>query len=134
MPKFENVKIYMEDADKKGLIDKNIYDNLLKSIKALEKINHNICDSEDLGLYRQIGHTHLLDIDSESRLVDSESRLIIAWNNKILPALEVICRYDYDRINEILFKDDNDDNKKCIQEFENIEELEKFLNKINGSD
>lgn len=134
MPKFEIVKEYIEDSHKKGLISENVYGLLLKFVRALEKINHGICDNEDLGLYRQIGHTHLLDIDSKSKLVDSESKLIVTWNNKILPALEIICRYDHSRINEILFGDDNDDNKKYIQQFESIEDLEKFIDDINGSE
>lgn len=130
MPELHIVTEYIEGAYEKRLISDNDRRVLLKSVEALEKLNDRICNDEELGQYMQLGEGYFLDMEEESRLANG-GKLIMRWNNKILPTIEVICRYNADKINEILFKETS---KKGIQQFENISDLERFIDDIIRAD
>ena len=140
IPNFKIVEDYIDIARENELISEDLLNRIDNVKAALEKINGRIRSDNELGLYRQIGHTYILDNKSKSKLVDTVSKLIMAWNNKIFPAIEIICRYDYDKITEILFNEDkitellfDDSSDKSLQPFD-IEKLDNIIEKINGSD
>ncbi|NJD76828.1 MAG: hypothetical protein FIB08_07005 [Candidatus Methanoperedens sp.] len=117
------------EKNKDKLEKSGVYGLLLESKKALEKINSKICDEKSIGRDKQIGHSFLFHIETPSEL-------IMAWHNEILPLLEEYCYSDYKKINKILFTKEEDSKwikkKEGIVGFENIEELNSFLEKINA--
>lgn len=116
------------EKNKEKLEENGVYDHLLESKKALEKINFNICDEKSIGRDKQIGHSFLFH-------VETASELIMAWQNEILPLLEEYCYSDYKKINKVLFSKEEDSKwikkKEGIVGFDNMEELKSFLDKIN---
>jgi 5-methylcytosine-specific restriction protein B len=118
------------EKNKEKLEESGVYKLLQKSKKALEEINSKICMEKSIGRDKQIGHSFLFH-------VETPSELIMAWQNEILPLLEEYCYSNYSKINKILFnkEDDSDWIKRIdgIIGFDDIEELESFLEKINTS-
>jgi len=110
----------------KELFEEGVYDGLNKSVDALRQINEKICKDPSVGRDKQIGHSFLFK-------VKTQSDLIMVWQNEILPLLEEYYYGKYDKINSLLFKDGN----KWINEIdgirgfsENFGKLIKFLNDI----
>ena len=129
-PNFDIVQDYLDD-NKVNLENKEVYELLFESKKALEKINERICDDRSIGRDKQIGHSYLLQ-------VQTIPELMMAWQNEILPLLEEYCYGNYDKINTILFKKDGDSNwikmKEGIKGFEATNDLETLIEEINISD
>jgi len=128
-PDFNVVQEYL-NANEEELNINEVYNLLLKSKEVLEKINERICEERSIGRDKQIGHSYLLQ-------VKTVPELMMAWQNEILPLLEEYCYGDYDKINLMLFKNEEDSHwiqkKNGIQSFKSIDDLGKFIGKIYTS-
>jgi hypothetical protein len=109
------------ERNKSLLESQNVYQPLIDSILAVEKINKNII--EKLGRDKQIGHSFFFK-------VFTDKELIMSWQYEILPLLEEYYYCDYNDIlatldisaeNPYLNRD------KGILGFKNINELNDFL-------
>ena len=63
------------------------FDELDKSIKALENINIKLGENQDIGKDKKIGHAYLMNIKTNEQLMN-------VWKNKILPLLEEYYFFD----------------------------------------
>ena len=70
-----------------------VYDVLLQSANAIERINHKLID--DLGRDKQIGHSFLFK-------VNTQADLIMVWQYEILPLLEEYYYSDFGKITKLL--------------------------------
>jgi len=126
IPDFEILQEHIEKN--KNNFDKEVNDLLQMSITALEKINQNICEDRSIGRDKQIGHSYLFN-------VTTDSDLIMVWQHEILPLLEEYFYADYGKINDILFGNSEDSEwikkKEGIVGFKDIEDLRRFIEKIN---
>lgn len=116
------------EKNKERLDNENVYDGLIKSIKALNKINLGICSDPSVGRDKQVGHSFLFK-------VQNQTDLILVWKNEILPLLEEYYYGQYSRINNLLFGIDEDTSwlsqMAGVSDFSNYEELINFLDKVN---
>ena len=120
-PDFNLLKNQYVNENKETLEQNGVYDHLLNSIKAIEKINANI--RKNLGRDKQVGHSFFFKVN------DPQS-LMMVWQYEILPLLEEYYSCDYKKILETLeLKTDNKylNQDDGIKGFKTIEELNEFL-------
>jgi 5-methylcytosine-specific restriction protein B len=106
------------------LVNNNVYDLLMKSKEAAERINKTLCLDVAIGRDKQIGQSFFFKVYDPSDL-----RLV--WKHEILPLMEEYCYSDYQKINRILFNRDSD--TEWINKSSGIGEitdLDKMLNMI----
>lgn len=77
------------------------------SVLALDEINNRILSEPHLGKGKQIGHTYLLELDSEQELIDT-------WRFEILPQLEKHYFGQFENLHKDLFHDLESDNINII--------------------
>lgn len=122
-PDFEVLrKEHLEENRRR--LGEGVYDLLERSIKAVEKINQEICQDRTIGRDKQIGHSFFFRVFTRSELIQ-------VWRHEILPLLEEYCYGDYRKINRILFAKDSD--TLWISEsggIGDIDNLEKMLQEI----
>jgi 5-methylcytosine-specific restriction protein B len=93
----------MDAVEKSAMTDDDQYQRLLSlSILAIRKLNNRILDAPDLGKGKQIGHSFLWD-------VGTESDLCTVWQFEILPLLEEYYFGQFERIREELFRGSGDE-------------------------
>jgi len=125
-PDFDVLASEHIERNKEELQTNNVYEYLIKSVKAMKKINGNIVD--ELGRDKQIGHSFFFK-------VFNQEDLIMVWQYEILPLLEEYYYCDYDKILRTLdVKSDNPYVNKVrgIGGFKKVEELDEFLKDILG--
>jgi 5-methylcytosine-specific restriction protein B len=123
-PDFEVLISEHVEKNKEELQRNNVYQSLNRSVEAIKKINSRIIG--DLGRDKQIGHSFFFR-------VRTQNDLIMVWQYEILPLLEEYYYCDYDKIMTTLdIEADNPYFSKNlgIKGFENIKELEDFLNAV----
>lgn len=123
-PDFNILRIEHIDKNEDKLVKEGVYDLLIKSINAIQKINQKICSDSSIGRDRQIGHSFLFK-------VYTIGDLLLVWKHEILPLLEEYCYSDYKKINSILFNKDSD--TKWISEsggIKDIDNLDEMLGAI----
>ena len=113
-PDFNILKI-QHIEENKDEFESGVYDLLIKSMNAIQKINQKICSDQSIGRDRQVGHSFLFK-------VYTISDLLLVWKHEILPLLEEYCYSDYKKINRILFNKDSD--TKWISESEGIRDID----------
>jgi 5-methylcytosine-specific restriction protein B len=119
------------EKNSEALKNEGVYDGLEKSIDALEIINNRIAADPSVGRDRQIGHSFLFK-------VQTQSDLILVWKNEILPLLEEYYYGQYSRINELLFQKADDTSwlsqNEGIKDFAEYEDLNAFLDEVNSNE
>jgi 5-methylcytosine-specific restriction enzyme B len=108
----------------KDRFEEGVYNLLVKSRNAVEKINRKLCLEKTIGRDRQIGQSFFFKVYTISDLQ-------MVWKHEILPLLEEYCYSDYQKINKILFVKDSD--TEWISEAEGItqfSDLNKMLSEI----
>ena len=97
-----------------------VYESLIKSVGAIEKINMEICKDPAIGRDRQIGHSFLFKVRNIGELT-------LMWKHEIFPLLEEYCYGDYKKINKIVFNKDSNtkwiDESKGIMDIDDINEM-----------
>ncbi len=120
------VKEHLE-KNKEILEGNNVLEGLEKSVEALEKINKGICYDHSVGRDRQIGHSFLFKVQTQEDLT-------LVWRNEILPLLEEYYYGQYSRINQLLFRKEEDtkwiNQMSGISDLSNYTELLGFLNRV----
>ena len=123
-PRFDLLKSEYIDKNKDKLQKNGVYQPLMDSIAAVEKINKNIV--EKLTRDKQIGHSFFFK-------VHNEKDLIMAWQYEILPLIEeyYYCNYN-DIIKTLDIPADNEylNQSKGIVGFKNIQDLNDFLSLV----
>jgi 5-methylcytosine-specific restriction enzyme B len=98
----------------KDKLENGVYDLILKSVEAIKKINQKICADKTIGRDRQIGHSFLFK-------VFTNSDLLLVWKHEIFPLLEEYCYSDYKKINRLVFGLDSD--TQWISEAEGVKDI-----------
>jgi len=102
------------EKNEPNLKSAGVYDLLIKSRDALDRLNKRLCADKTIGRDRQIGHSFLFK-------VNTPEDLMLVWKHEIFPLLEEYCYSDYKKINRILFNRDGD--TEWISELEGIKEI-----------
>jgi 5-methylcytosine-specific restriction protein B len=106
----------MDSVEQSAATSDDSFQRLLAlSILAIRKLNTRILDAPDLGKGKQIGHSFLWDIETESDLCT-------VWQFEILPLLEEYYFGQFDRIREELFRGSGDE----LYDFER-EEIQQII-------
>ena len=103
------------ERNKIALEGNQVYDLLVKSSEAIQRINKRLCADKTIGRDRQIGHSFLFK-------VFTIEDLLLVWKHEIFPLLEEYCYSDYKKINYLLFNKDGD--TEWISELEGIKEIQ----------
>lgn len=128
MPDFELVKKYLQE--KQDEFEEGVLDIIKDSINCVEIINKRICEERTIGRDKQIGHSYFFTIDGTNDVIR-------VWQNEILPLLEEYCYGNYEKISDLLFREDSNTwiNKvDGIKGFFSSEDLKSFLNEVLESD
>lgn len=126
-PDFDLLRVQHIEKNEGQLSKNNVYDYLVRSVDAVEKVNKNIVD--DLGRDKQIGHSFFFK-------VLNQEDLMMVWQHEILPLLEEYYYCDYVKILKALDMESNNPyvNKHIgIKGFKSIGELDDFLKKVLGT-
>ncbi|MGA2308212.1 MAG: AAA family ATPase [Candidatus Bathyarchaeia archaeon] len=123
-PDFKAVRTEHIEKNREMLQDNQVYEYLVKSVDAIEKINGRIIDS--LGRDKQIGHSFLFKVFDQKGLMRM-------WQYELLPLLEEYYYCDYEKITKTLglqAKNIYVNKDEGIKGFNGIAELDQFLNAI----
>jgi len=124
MPDFELVTKYMEE--KKEEFEDGVYGLVTDSIACVKIINKRICEERTIGRDKQIGHSYFFTIKETNDVIR-------VWQNEILPLLEEYCYGNYEKISDLLLREESNkwiNKADGIKEISSSEGLKGFLKEI----